>query len=249
MNRFKAAFIHFLISAGLAAIVVCLLMFGWFPLPYFWAIGGPLLLALIIGIDVVLGPLMTMILFNPGKSRRALTLDLSLIAIVQLSALGYGLHSGYVSRLVFHVFDGKSFQLVQAGDVAANFLQKASLPQFQQLPFASQTFAALQVPDDAQTRSDLTFFGALGVGPQFMPQYYVPLEQARAQLLKAAIPAAQISATHPALAKQIDTLLDSRGLNWQQVILVPFEVKTATYTAVVQSHPLQVIKVLAQSPR
>jgi hypothetical protein len=73
MTRFKAASTHLSISIVLASIVIGLIIFGWYPLPLFWDIGGPMLIALIVGIDVVLGPAMTLILFNPKKSRRELT--------------------------------------------------------------------------------------------------------------------------------------------------------------------------------
>lgn len=249
MTRLKAAATHLLISATLSTIVICLLLFYWYPLPFFWALGGMLLLTLIIGIDVVLGPVMTLILFNPKKSRRALTVDLTLIAIVQISALSYGLYSGYVSRLVFSVFDGKSFQLVQAGDVAGNFLAKTNLPDYQQLPLFGQKFAALQVPDDERTRSDLAFFKALGAGPQVMPNYYVALDSMREQLSKAAIAKPQLQTKHPTLVAKIDGLLREKNLNWQDILVIPFDVKTTTYTAVMSLKPVSVIKILSETPR
>lgn len=249
MTRIKAATTHLLISAFLSTIVICLLVFYWYPLPFFWALGGLVLLLLIVGIDVVLGPVMTLILFNPKKSRRALTLDLSLIAIVQISALGYGLYSGYVSRLVFNVFDGTSFQLVQAADVAGNFLTAAKVPDYQRLPLFGQKFAALNIPDDDRTRSDLAFYKALGVGPTVMPNYYVPLDAAREQLGQAAIAKSQLAYQHPALVARIDALLRDKDLKWQDILVIPFDVKTTTYTAVVSLKPLSVIKVLNESPR
>lgn len=248
MTRLKAAATHLLISATLSAIVLCLLLFYWYPLPFFWALGGMLLLALIIGIDVVLGPVMTLILFNPKKSRRALTVDLTLIAIVQISALGYGLYSGYVSRMVFNVFDGKSFQLVQAGDVAGNFLTQTNLPEYRQLPLFGQKFAALKVPNDERTRSDLAFFKALGVDPQFMPNYYVTLDTVRDQLSQAAIAKPQLQNKHPALVAKIDDLLRDKNLSWQDILIVPFDVKTTTYTTVMSLNPVGVIKILSETP-
>lgn len=249
MTRFKAAFIHFLISLTLAGSVICLLLFGWYRLPYFWAVGGPLLLALIIGVDVVLGPLLTMVLFNPAKSRRELTVDLSLIAIVQITALGYGLYSGYASRLVFQVFDGTHFQLLQAGDIPPDFLKKASLPTYQSLPLLEPRYAAINVPADAQARSDLVFFSAFGVGPQFMPQYYVPLEQQGDQLRQAGLNPAGLQQKHPALFGQIESVLGTYKISWPDVAIVPFDVKTRTYTAVVALTPVKVIKVLPDDPR
>lgn len=248
MNRFKAAFVHFLISASLAGLVICLLLFGWYPLPFFWAMGGLMLLMLIIGVDVVLGPLMTMILFNTKKSRRALAFDLSLVAIVQLSALGYGLYSGSVGRLAFEVFDGQKFQLAQAGEIAANFLHEAKFTEYQSIPWATQRVAALNIPGDDKTRSDLAFFGALGVGPHLMPQYYVPLSQQVAQVKNAALDRMQLQSKHPALVTDIDKLLASKGQAWQDIAVVPFNVRTAVYTAIVSLSNSTVLKVIAQDP-
>lgn len=248
MTRFKAATTHLLISATLSALVICLLLFGWYPLPFFWALGGLMLLILIIGIDVVLGPVMTLILFNPKKSRRALALDLSLIAIVQLSALGYGLYSGYLSRLTFSVFDGKSFQLVQAGDVAGNFLKQAKLPEYQSLPLVGYRMAALDIPTDTKTQDDLAFFKALGVGPQAMPNYYVPLAAARASLLQASIPMSHLQQKSSALFTSIDAALREHKLQWQQVSVLPFNVRTATYTAVVNLESGTLLKIFTGDP-
>jgi len=244
MTRIKAALTHLLISASLSSIVICLLLFYWYPLPFFWALGGLMLLALIVGIDVVLGPIMTLILFNPEKSRRALTLDMSLIAIVQIAALSYGLYSGYVSRMVYGVFDGQRFQLVQASDIVPDFLRKTRLPAYRELPVFVPKFVALSIPDDPAARSDMVFYGAFGVGPQFMPQYYVPLEQAGIAPNQAALSRSQLQSRNPALAAEIDQLLQKNHLSWQETVLLPFEVKTATYTAVVRHQPMAVIKIL-----
>lgn len=248
MTRFKAALTHLLISTTLAGIVICLILFGWYPLPYFWALGGPMLLALIVGIDIVLGPLMTMILFNPAKSRRELTLDLTIIGIVQLSALTYGIHSGYVGRMVYGVFAGNSFYLVEASEMVPSFLQKAQ-PEFQQLPFAGYRIVGTVVPDTEKARDDLAFFKAVGVGPQHMPEYYVPLDQNREQIRTAALAREPLQKRHPALAQDIQKLLDAHLLAWSDVAIVPFDVDTDAYTAVVNLQDMSILKVLRQSPR
>jgi hypothetical protein len=248
MTRLKAAGTHLLISATLSTVVICLLLFGWYPLPFFWALGGLMLLVLIIGIDVVMGPVMTLILFNPKKTRRALLLDLSLIAIVQISALVYGLYSGYLSRLVFIVFDGQSFQLVQAGDVAGNFLQETKLPAYKTLPQIGYETAAISVPNDDKAKSDLAFYRALGVGPQSMPNYYVPLIDEPVQIKQAAISTQQLQQQHTALYSKIDSLLTARRMQWQQVAVVPVNARTATYTAVVDPMSGTLLTILRDDP-
>ncbi len=248
MTRFKAALTHLLISTTLAGIVICLILFGWYPLPFFWALGGPMLLGLLVGVDVVLGPLMTMILFNPGKSRRALATDLTLIGIIQISALVYGIHSGYIGRMAYGVFVGDSFYLVEASELAPALLQKAPA-EFQQLPFASQRIIGTVVPDTDQARSDLTFFKTVGLGPQHMPEYYVPLDQNREQIRNAALARDALQKRHPTLVHDIQQLLDTHQLTWSDVAVLPFDVDTDTYTAVVNLQDMSMLKVLRQSPR
>jgi hypothetical protein len=248
MTRIKAVLIHLTLSAILASIVIALLLFGWYRLPYFWAVGGPMLLALIVGVDVVLGPLMTLIIFNPAKSRRALTLDLSLIALVQATALLYGLYSGYTSRLAYGVFVENRFKLVKATEIEPQDLAKAKLPEYRELPLFGPKLVAVDMPSDAKIRSDMNFYSAFGVGYQNMPEYFVPLVHSRDQIRKTAIPRGRLEQKNPRLAAEIDGLLQSARLDWSGIAVVPFDVKTRVYTAVVDLAQVTVIKVLPQSP-
>ena len=248
MTRIKAALIHLTISTLLASCVIGLLLFGWYRLPYFWAVGGPMLLALIIGVDVVLGPTMTLIVFNPAKSRRALSFDLSLIALVQATALIYGLYTGYTSRLVYGVFIDRMFKLVKATEIQPQDLAKAKLPQFRALPVFGPRLVAVEMPSDPKIRSDMNFYSAFGVGYQNLPQYFVPLERSRELVVKAGIARERLQQKNPRLAGEIDELLKSGHLEWNGVAVVPFDVKTRVYTAVVDAAGMEVIKVLAEDP-
>lgn len=248
MTRFKAALTHLLISTTLASIVMCLIVFGWYPLPFFWDIGGPMLLALIVGIDVVLGPLMTMILFNPKKSRRELTLDLTLIGAIQLSALIYGLHSGYIGRASYGAFYEGQFHLVYAADLAPKFVAEATQPQFRQVPWIGQSYIGVVVPDTAQNRSDMAFFGAIGAGPERFPKFYQSLSDVKAQLQQAALSKEKLQRTSPALVSKIDSLLTAQQLGWSDVAVLPFDLRTATYTAVVNLKQVSMLKVLRDDP-
>jgi hypothetical protein len=82
MTRWKAAGTHLAISLALAALVGALLYLLWFPPPYFIAAGASTLILLLMGVDIGIGPLLTLLVFNPAKPRRLLRLDLSIIGIV-----------------------------------------------------------------------------------------------------------------------------------------------------------------------
>ena len=73
--RLKALGVHACISLLFAAAAAALVFWVWYPYPYREISGGRELFFLVMGVDVVLGPLVTFILFNPSKTRRALTLD------------------------------------------------------------------------------------------------------------------------------------------------------------------------------
>ncbi|HEV7490359.1 MAG TPA: hypothetical protein VGO25_06105, partial [Rhodanobacteraceae bacterium] len=80
MTRWKASAVHLSISicVGLGAVA---LIFGvWYPPPYSHAVGADQLVVLLLGVDVVLGPLLTLVVFKSGK--KSLRFDLSVIALL-----------------------------------------------------------------------------------------------------------------------------------------------------------------------
>lgn len=93
MEKFKAAFIHFLISITIISFFFLLVFYIWYPKPFFDISGVSEPLKLMILVDVILGPLLTFIVYKKGK--KYLMLDFVLIVIIQLVALGYGAYTIY----------------------------------------------------------------------------------------------------------------------------------------------------------
>lgn len=115
LNRYKAAGIHLAISAAVAVVVLALLLLVWYPQPYFRLAGGAGLMLILIGVDVVMGPLLTLIVFDPAK--KSLKLDLAVIAALQVAALAYGITVIAQARPVFVVFAGDRFTVVAANQI------------------------------------------------------------------------------------------------------------------------------------
>ncbi|MEO7623365.1 MAG: hypothetical protein ABIS30_09905, partial [Gallionella sp.] len=61
MSRWKAGLIHLTISATIAAVVLALMLLVWYPQPLFAAVGGQQVLMILLGVDLSLGPLATLI--------------------------------------------------------------------------------------------------------------------------------------------------------------------------------------------
>lgn len=115
--RLRGGLIHFAASAviGLAS---CGLVLGlWYPSAYREISGGLGLLAMMIAIDVILGPLITFSICTRQKERRKLIADLLVIGAVQLAALIFGVHTLYQARPVALVFETHRMRVVRQIDL------------------------------------------------------------------------------------------------------------------------------------
>ena len=66
-TRWQASATHLLISVAIAAVALFVLLRVWYPPPLFTAEGGNDLLFILVAVDVVIGPLITLIVFKSGK--------------------------------------------------------------------------------------------------------------------------------------------------------------------------------------
>jgi len=113
-KRLTAALLHFGISFSIFVLIILLLANSWYPGVYFDTEGGLQGIKIVAGIDVVLGPLLTLIVFNPQKSVRELTVDIGIIASIQIIALLWGVYTLHNQRPVAVVFWNNSFLTVPA---------------------------------------------------------------------------------------------------------------------------------------
>src|SRR5471032_481619 len=108
----RAALLHRALSAAIAALVFLPIYFYWYPDVLFESAGGRDLFLLIVSVDVTIGPLITLIIFVPRKW--GLMFDLVVIAILQSTALSYGVWVLFESRPVFVAYVVDRFELVRA---------------------------------------------------------------------------------------------------------------------------------------
>ena len=97
-SKLKATFIHFIISLFIFTMIVVWMLYSLYPSIYFNMSGGKQGLWLMFCVDLVLGPLLTFLVFNPSKKTKEIISDFLVIGIVQMMALGYGFHTVYMQR-------------------------------------------------------------------------------------------------------------------------------------------------------
>jgi hypothetical protein len=159
-----------------AGIALAGMLLTWYPLTYFEASGGDRLLLILVGVDVVAGPILTLIIFKAGK--KGLKFDLTAISVFQVIALLYGLHVMWNARPVFVVFAVDRFNLVFANQIPQSELDAANHPDFNSLSWNGPKVAAARLPKDSEALTDLLLLtGELGRDVETMPSYFVPITE------------------------------------------------------------------------
>lgn len=115
--RARAFRIHLVASAATLAGVLGTLWAGWYQWPGWRLTGALRLAAIMVGVDVALGPLLTLIIADPRKPRRELRRDIAVIVTIQVIALVYGSATLWRGRPLYYAFSVDMIQLVQASDL------------------------------------------------------------------------------------------------------------------------------------
>ncbi|MGH8158710.1 MAG: TfpX/TfpZ family type IV pilin accessory protein [Rhodanobacter sp.] len=248
MSRWKAAAIHLLISLSVAATVATLLYTLWFPPPYFRAAGANELVPLLMGVDIVLGPLLTLVAFSPGKPWKLRRLDLSIIVALQCVAFGYGFYVVCQARPVFIVAESDRLILVTANDLSDADLAKGSRPAYRSRSWSGPRLVGA-LPPTGEKVADFTMqVLAGGKDIDQRPEFYVPYDQVTGDLMKHALPLALLKPVKAEQRDQLAQLESTAAANGQLLRFVPLQRRPEDYAVIFASDPGRPIAVLAIDP-
>jgi len=205
-RRLLAAGVHFCISVAIAALAATLVFLVWYPYPYSEISGGRELFMIVVAVDVVMGPLLTLAVFNVKKATRLLRLDLTVIGLFQLAALAYGLWTVAVVRPVHLVFEIDRFRAVHAIEVPRDELRLAPAG-LATLPLTGPTLLSVRSFKDDKERSDITMAALGGLPLGARPGFWQRYDLGKAQLLARAKPLKELEKRFPARVGEIDAAL------------------------------------------
>lgn len=143
ISRKQAFFSHLGLSLIIFAIVLYFIVFHWYPQPFFSTDGGWQGVRLIAAVDIVLGPLLTLIIFKPKKP--GLKTDVSIIALIQFVALFSGLYVVHNERPVAKIFQDGVFHIVTGYDMTERGLTLGDLEKYR---VSGSIAIYLDLPDD-----------------------------------------------------------------------------------------------------
>jgi hypothetical protein len=184
-SRLKAFGLHFTGSASVLLLVVGALYLGWYRWPGWYLTGVLHVLPIMVGVDVVLGPLLTLIIANPKKPNRELARDIGCIVAVQLVALGYGATTLWNGRPLYYTFSEKELSVTQGIDLQPReiALARQSNPDFAPHWYSRPRWVWAPLPKDEATSKAIVESAIKGgFDVTAMPRYFRPWQEGLPEL-------------------------------------------------------------------
>lgn len=172
MSRWRAFIIHLLISAVVIGSIAFGLFSLWYPPELLGFAKADRLFVLIAAVDIIIGPLLTLLVFKVGKP--SLRFDLTVIGLLQALFLAAGLWTVWASRPVFLVGAEGYFELVFANQIAPEDLA-AGAPGYTELPAFGARLVGLRRPTDEEF-AELNSSGKADQSKSTLPRFYESFE-------------------------------------------------------------------------
>ena len=243
MSRWKAAGLHLGVSLIIATFVASVIYFLWYPPPYFQVAGGINLILLVMSVDVVLGPCLTLAVFRAGK--RGLKFDLATIALLQTVAFCYGIYVVAAARPVFLVAVVDRFVPVSAADLDPADLAKAE-PEYSTLSWAGPRLVGVVVPKKGTF--ELVTSAAAGKDVEKMPDLYTAYENVMDGLIAHAKPIDDLLKKNPGAETAISKFVAMHDEQREDVVYVPLQGKLESFAMALSKKTKRPIGALPLEP-
>lgn len=229
-DKLLAFGVHFIATAVLAACAAGLIFLVWYPHPFELMVRGLELFTLVVGCDLALGPLLSFVVFNRSKTKLALVVDYTVIGIVQISGMVYGVYSVAESRPVYVAFSVDRYEVVAARDLKEVDLA-AGPARYRDVPLDGPQYVGVFVPDKERQQA---FSDELAGTPAFLrPKWYVDVATMLPAILKRAQTLDVLEKLHPDTKPLIADALRKISIPREQLRWVPISTRNGFWTAII----------------
>lgn len=220
-SALRASLIHFLISLVVALSAAFLVFSLWYPNPYRALLSVEHIFLLLIAIDVVCGPILTLIFWNPNKSKKELKNDLTVIAFLQIAALIYGISTIAAGRPVYSVYEVDRFRVVTATEVDSSALNSA-INGLKNLPWSGPLIIGTRTPINSQELLNSIDLSLAGQEPSLRPNWWTPYEKVRETVKARMKPLPDLYSWHSERSRElIDNGIQSTGTSLEKLHYLP----------------------------
>jgi hypothetical protein len=245
MSRRNAFLVHLSLSAAILAILLGIIFFFWYPQPYFEVVGAWYLVRILFCVAIVIGPLLTLIVFKPGKW--GLKFDLWFIGVVQVAALVYGIGVIYQERPYYMVFSVNRFELVAKKDLDLTALRYDELrdkPWFDTV----QVFARLpEDPEEASRFMDEVIFENKP-DLERRPEYWHPYAENAIEATEKAKDIAVLLEEDAETAARASDLIDVYGQEHAKLGYLPLLGRSSDYSMILDMQTGEQLEIIDVNP-
>ncbi|GAA0426339.1 hypothetical protein GCM10009133_38620 [Cocleimonas flava] len=247
-QKLKASLIHLLLSIVVVTLLIAALIYFWYPPAYLGITNFKDILLLIISIDLILGPFLTFVVFNTAK--KSLHFDLAVIAVIQISALAYGVNALYQTHPLFITYNHNSFNLILADEVTP---KNAKNDEFNISKFSSPKLAFAKMPSDPTKQTEIMVGVDLKGEPDIdkRAEYYEPLDEHLDTIIKSSLDTTKLfedknlTASSKSFLKKYSShdkfiFLPLEGLNGNAIIVL--DKTTAEVVTTIKANPWKFVK-------
>lgn len=231
---------HLLLSASVVGLVAFLVFSIWYPYPYAQISGGRELFIILVSVDVLVGPLITLVVFAPQKSQRERFLDMCVVVVLQISALLYGVWTMSQARPVQLVYEYGRFGVAHAVEVDTALIP-ADILQEEAYPWNGPKLKSLRAFQTSEEETVATLVALSGAPLAARADLWQPYSEAVQDLLQQSKPISSLLALYPTREQEIVTLVNKAGVDVSTVRYLPLAARGQFWTVFV--HPLSGIPI------
>lgn len=245
ISKRRAFLTHLAISATVVGTVCGVIFFFWYPSPYFEIRGTWRILRVLIGVDLIVGPTLTLILFRPNKP--GLALDVAMIATIQLSALLYGSASIFQERPYYAIFAVDRFEILAKYEVDAAAVAETT---FADKPLVGPVLAVASIPSDPaefqQLLQETLFEGRPDI--ERRPDRWRPYAESKDAVLARARPLSLLLEEQPAAADEVTRISRTLSRDPADIDYLPVVAGDRSLTLVIDPETALPLEALDVSP-
>lgn len=244
LSKLKAFAVHLCGSIAVITLYLLLVFLIWYPYPYYniekvWDV-----IRVVIGVDVFIGPLLTLVVYRAGKP--SLKFDLSVIIVVQLTALLWGVSVTYSQRPVYTalVNDSAVFSIVSASEVDTSAV---SDPALKTSPWSGPHLVYVDLPYDKKEYVRLGKENLEnGRGFAEYSQFYQPILPYKDVVIQQAVDIRERMAAYADLKIEVKACLDRNGGGLDDYLFIPVEGRVSIGFLVLRRDDLQVVDAIVE---
>ncbi len=231
---------HMAASVCIALLVLGLVYGLWYPSPLAKAVGVTHIFLMLLAIDVILGPILGFVVYKEAK--KTLKFDLSVIILIQIAALVFGVYNIAQARPAWVVFNTDRFELIRNNDLVLS--EQAPQAEFAQVSWIGPQWAAVKVTNDVQQKNEDLFAEALGgLSIAQRPERYIDIDEEKATLRKRALPLSGLYQYND--KQQVNTVLAKypQANHW-----LPMKALSIDMVVLINKEKAEVIKIVDLRP-